>query len=162
MEIRKQNLKKRRMSCASMKMPAPYGSSRQSFPVGNLISPRRSHPQGYQRREQLCLRRAWKYNCRFFTIKKAMILHTPGSSADSGSMNSPTEPSTASPQTERLKEPPASVWTGLSDSAGILRSTLIRITILCQHVLEKNGFTRCGIIFTEDGSERIAFQKAGQ
>lgn len=31
-----------------------------------------------------------------------------------------------------------------------------------QHVLEKNGFTRCGIIFTEDGSERIAFQKAGQ
>ena len=41
---------------------------------------------------------------------------------------------------------------------------------IMQHVLEKNGFTRCGIIFTEDGgiiftedgSERIAFQKAGQ
>ena len=73
----------------------------------------------------------------FFTIKKAMILHTPGSSADSGSMNSPTEPSTASPQTERLKEPPASVWTGLSDSAGILRSTLIRITILCSTFLKR-------------------------
>lgn len=33
---------------------------------------------------------------------------------------------------------------------------------IMQHVLEKNGFTRCGIIFTEDGSERIVFQKAGQ
>ena len=27
-----------------------------------------------------------------------------------------------------------------------------------QHLLEKNGFTRCGIIYVADGSERIAYQ----
>ncbi len=27
-----------------------------------------------------------------------------------------------------------------------------------QHVLEKNGFVRCGVIYIEDGSPRIAFQ----
>lgn len=27
-----------------------------------------------------------------------------------------------------------------------------------QHVLEKNGFRKCGIIYTEDGSPRIAFE----
>ena len=29
-----------------------------------------------------------------------------------------------------------------------------------QRSLAKNGFTRCGIIYLEDGSERIAYQKA--
>lgn len=29
-----------------------------------------------------------------------------------------------------------------------------------QHSLAKNGFVRCGIIYLENGSERIAFQKA--
>lgn len=28
-----------------------------------------------------------------------------------------------------------------------------------QHSLQKNGFTRCGIIYLESGDERIAFQK---
>lgn len=28
-----------------------------------------------------------------------------------------------------------------------------------QHVMEKNGFLKCGIIYVEDGSERIAYQK---
>ena len=28
-----------------------------------------------------------------------------------------------------------------------------------QHVIEKNGFHKCGIIFIEDGSERLAYQK---
>lgn len=28
-----------------------------------------------------------------------------------------------------------------------------------QHVLEKNGFERCGRIYTEDGSPRIAYQR---
>ncbi|RGY99404.1 GNAT family N-acetyltransferase [Clostridium sp. AM58-1XD] len=28
-----------------------------------------------------------------------------------------------------------------------------------QHMLEKNGFTLCGTVFVEDGSERIAYQK---
>lgn len=27
------------------------------------------------------------------------------------------------------------------------------------HLIEKNGFTRCGIIIVDDGTERIAFQK---
>ena len=28
-----------------------------------------------------------------------------------------------------------------------------------QHLLEKNGFTRCGIIHVADGTPRIAYQK---
>ena len=28
-----------------------------------------------------------------------------------------------------------------------------------QHILEKNGYQKCGIIYTHDGSERIAYQK---
>ena len=28
-----------------------------------------------------------------------------------------------------------------------------------QHLLEKNGFTRCGIIRVEDGTPRIAYQR---
>ena len=28
-----------------------------------------------------------------------------------------------------------------------------------QHILEKNGYIKCGIIYTHDGSERIAYQK---
>ena len=27
------------------------------------------------------------------------------------------------------------------------------------HLIEKNGFIRCGIIIVDDGTERIAFQK---
>lgn len=30
---------------------------------------------------------------------------------------------------------------------------------IMQHLLEKNGFRRCGIIYVEDGSERIAYQR---
>lgn len=28
-----------------------------------------------------------------------------------------------------------------------------------QHILEKNGFARCGIIHVADGTPRIAYQK---
>lgn len=31
-----------------------------------------------------------------------------------------------------------------------------------QHVLEKNGFVKCGTIYIEDGTPRIAYQKAGE
>ena len=31
--------------------------------------------------------------------------------------------------------------------------------LIMQHLLEKNGFERCGIIFVEDGTPRIAYQK---
>jgi len=27
-----------------------------------------------------------------------------------------------------------------------------------QHVIEKNGFKKCGIIYVKDGSERIAYE----
>ena len=124
------------MSCASMKMPAPLWQLTAILPSGE------PHIQ-----EDLILRdisAGNSYVCEehgniiaVFYYKEGDDPTTPGSSADSGSMNSPTEPSTASPQTERLKEPPASVWTGLSDSAGILRSTLIRITILCSTFLKR-------------------------
>ena len=30
---------------------------------------------------------------------------------------------------------------------------------IMQHLLEKNGFTKCGIIHVEDGTPRIAYQK---
>ena len=30
---------------------------------------------------------------------------------------------------------------------------------IMQHVLEKNGFERCGIVYVEDGSPRIAYQR---
>lgn len=30
---------------------------------------------------------------------------------------------------------------------------------LMQHVIEKNGFKRCGVIYVEDGSPRIAYQQ---
>jgi len=30
---------------------------------------------------------------------------------------------------------------------------------IMQHLLEKSGFTKCGIIYTHDGSPRIAYQK---
>ena len=30
---------------------------------------------------------------------------------------------------------------------------------IMQHVIEKNGFKRCGIIHVNDGSERIAYEK---
>lgn len=35
-----------------------------------------------------------------------------------------------------------------------------RDNVPMQHSLLKNGFTRCGIIFLENGDERIAFQKS--
>ncbi len=35
-----------------------------------------------------------------------------------------------------------------------------RDNAIMQHVLTKNGFKRCGIIVIEDGTERVAFQKA--
>lgn len=30
---------------------------------------------------------------------------------------------------------------------------------IMQHLLEKNGFARCGIILADDGKPRIAYQK---
>ena len=30
---------------------------------------------------------------------------------------------------------------------------------IMQHLLEKNGFARCGIIHVEDGTPRVAYQK---
>lgn len=32
---------------------------------------------------------------------------------------------------------------------------------IMQHVIEKNGFTKCGIIHVKDGSPRIAYEKIG-
>ena len=31
-----------------------------------------------------------------------------------------------------------------------------------QHVIGKNGFTRCGVIYLEDGDPRIAYEKLGE
>lgn len=42
---------------------------------------------------------------------------------------------------------------------GNLKIDTHRDNYVMQHLLEKNKFTRCGIIYLEDGSERIAYQK---
>ena len=42
-----------------------------------------------------------------------------------------------------------------------LRVDTHRDNRVMQHLLEKNGFTRCGIIHLENGDERIAYQRAG-
>lgn len=31
--------------------------------------------------------------------------------------------------------------------------------LIMQHLLKKNGFSQCGIIYTDDGTERLAYQK---
>lgn len=35
-----------------------------------------------------------------------------------------------------------------------------RDNIIMQNILEKNGYVRCGMIFTHDATERLAFQKS--
>lgn len=42
-----------------------------------------------------------------------------------------------------------------------LRADTHRDNLIMQHLLEKNGFERCGTIYVEDGSPRIAYQSAG-
>lgn len=34
--------------------------------------------------------------------------------------------------------------------------------VVMQHLIEKNGFTRCGIIYIDDGTPRIAYQYSGK
>lgn len=43
---------------------------------------------------------------------------------------------------------------------GNLRADTHEDNKIMQHVLEKNGFVRCGIIHVEDGTPRIAYQRA--
>lgn len=53
-------------------------------------------------------------------------------------------------------------WAGqqcLALRAESLRIDTHRENRVMQHVLEKAGFVRCGIIYLEDGAERLAYQK---
>lgn len=43
---------------------------------------------------------------------------------------------------------------------GNLKIDTHRNNRIMQHLLEKNGFTYCGIIYTPEGSERLAYQKS--
>ena len=43
---------------------------------------------------------------------------------------------------------------------GNLKIDTHRDNRIMQHMLEKNGFKYCGIIYTDDGSERMAYQTA--
>ena len=45
------------------------------------------------------------------------------------------------------------------DRCGNIRIDTHDDNLPMQHVLEKNGFIRCGRIWNEDGSPRIAYQK---
>lgn len=47
----------------------------------------------------------------------------------------------------------------LNQCGGNLRIDTHHDNIPMQHMLEKNGFTRCGIIYLSDGDPRIAYQK---
>ncbi len=42
---------------------------------------------------------------------------------------------------------------------GNLRVDTHRNNLVMQHILQRNGFIRCGIIYIADGTERIAYQK---
>lgn len=44
-------------------------------------------------------------------------------------------------------------------SGGSLRGDTHEKNVIMQHVFEKNGFQRCGMITVADGSPRIAYQK---
>ncbi|MEE1086153.1 MAG: GNAT family N-acetyltransferase [Schaedlerella sp.] len=46
------------------------------------------------------------------------------------------------------------------DQCRNLRIDTHRNNHIMRHLLKKNGFTYCGIIYIEDGTERLAFQKA--
>lgn len=46
------------------------------------------------------------------------------------------------------------------EQCGNLRIDTHRNNTIMQHLLKKNGFTYCGIIHVEDGTERLAFQKS--
>ncbi|PWJ47086.1 GNAT family N-acetyltransferase [Faecalicatena contorta] len=45
------------------------------------------------------------------------------------------------------------------EQCGNLRIDTHRDNIVMQHIMDKNGFKYCGIIYMEDGSERLAYQK---
>ncbi len=45
------------------------------------------------------------------------------------------------------------------NQCGNLRVDTHRNNIVMQHILQRNGFARCGIIYIADGTERIAYQK---
>lgn len=45
------------------------------------------------------------------------------------------------------------------EQCGNLRIDTHDDNLVMQHVLEKNGFERCGRIYLEDGSPRVAYQK---
>lgn len=45
------------------------------------------------------------------------------------------------------------------EQCGNLRIDTHRDNTIMQHTLDKNGFIYCGVIYLEDGSERIAYQK---
>ena len=46
------------------------------------------------------------------------------------------------------------------DKCGNVRRDTHRDNIPMQRALEKNGFTRCGIIYLANGDERVAYQRA--
>lgn len=45
------------------------------------------------------------------------------------------------------------------NQCGNLRMDTHRDNMVMQHTLDKNGFTYCGIIYSDDGTERLAYQK---
>lgn len=45
------------------------------------------------------------------------------------------------------------------DKCGSIRIDTHKDNVIMQNLLSKNGFTKCGIIYLEDGAERIAYQK---
>ena len=45
------------------------------------------------------------------------------------------------------------------NQCGNLKIDTHRDNRIMQHLLDKNGFTYCGIIYLDDGTERLAYQK---
>ena len=59
-------------------------------------------------------------------------------------------------EAERPKDAPL-LWG--YEQCGNLKIDTHEDNVVMQHVLEKNGFERCGKIYTHDGTPRIAYQK---
>lgn len=53
------------------------------------------------------------------------------------------------------------ILTYCSSRIGNLRIDTHADNKIMQHLLEKNGFTKCGIIYVDDGTPRLAYQRIG-
>lgn len=87
-----------------------------------------------------------------------MILMS-GSMKGNGSMRLRTESYTGSLPTGTIRGAASFCLNWAFNKCGNLKIDTHRDNIVMQHLLDKNGFKYCGVVYLENGSERIAYQK---